>query len=220
MPHGKQDLTETADIDIFMLCMYIQILIGQFGQQMLDIFDNGTQTLDKRCRGICEHTGFVFAFYLRHRGFQIAFHKQFHPFGTGFHRFTDTAGQNQGYYNGNNYGDDDYRDINDHSVARSGQIIQLRCGNGKAPSVRIIDGSISGEHFVFSVFIAAESDCALAHVGMNGGQFAQRRIALRFSLNILNGNRIEGNIGNRIAGFIDHIGPAVFANLDSGYDIV
>ena len=39
-------------------------------------------------------------------------------------------------------------------------------------------------------------------------------------LNVLNRDRLKGDVGNGVAGLIDHVGPAVFAHLNGGDDIV
>ena len=55
---------------------------------------------------------------------------------------------------------------------------------------------------------------------MKGGAAFQGGVALGLALNVLCGDGVQGNVGNGIAGLVDHIGPAVFADLDGGDNIV
>ncbi len=55
---------------------------------------------------------------------------------------------------------------------------------------------------------------------MDRCQLQQRRIALGLGLYVLNRYRIKRDVGNRIAGLINHVSPAVFTNLDGRYNII
>ena len=55
---------------------------------------------------------------------------------------------------------------------------------------------------------------------MNSRQLLQGRIALGLPLNILGGDGFQGDVGDGVSILVDHIGPAVFADLDRGYNVV
>ena len=49
---------------------------------------------------------------------------------------------------------------------------------------------------------------------MDGGQPLQGGVALGLPLHVLGGDGIQGDVGNGVAVFIDHIGPGVVADLN------
>ena len=55
---------------------------------------------------------------------------------------------------------------------------------------------------------------------MDGGQIRKRGIALGFGFNILDCNRIEGDVRNGVAFIVNHIGSAVFPYLYRRYNVV
>ena len=55
---------------------------------------------------------------------------------------------------------------------------------------------------------------------MDGSQVLQGGVALGLGADVLDGDGIKDDVGNGIAGLVDHVGPAVLADLDGGYDIV
>ena len=44
MAHGEQNIPETAHISLFMLCVDIQVLVSQLGEQLADVIDNGAKS--------------------------------------------------------------------------------------------------------------------------------------------------------------------------------
>ena len=155
MAHGEQNILETAGIDVFMLCMYIQVLVGKLRQQIADIMDYQTKSFYEGSGRRCKHAGFVFVFNFWHWRFQIAFYQQLHTFCTGFHWFSNIVCKQQSDNHGSQDRDSDYRNINGHGFLRGCQVILLRRCDGDAPAVRIWYGSIGDKHLLFDCFFAA-----------------------------------------------------------------
>ena len=61
---------------------------------------------------------------------------------------------------------------------------------------------------------------ALTHIGMDCRELTKRRIGLRLGFYVLDSDRIQRNVCDRVAGFIDHVRPAVLAKLNRGYNII
>ncbi len=55
---------------------------------------------------------------------------------------------------------------------------------------------------------------------MDGSQFAEGRVCLRLPLNILGRDCFQGGVGDGITRLVDHVSPAVFADLDGGDNII
>ena len=55
---------------------------------------------------------------------------------------------------------------------------------------------------------------------MDGRQLLQGGVALGLPLHVLGGDGVQGSVGDGVAGLVDHIGPAVIADLDGGDDVV
>ena len=55
---------------------------------------------------------------------------------------------------------------------------------------------------------------------MDGRQLFQGLVALGVPLNVLGGDGFQRDVGNGVAGFVDHIGAAVLTDLDGGDDVV
>ena len=55
---------------------------------------------------------------------------------------------------------------------------------------------------------------------MDGGQPFQGGVALGLPLHVLRGDGVQGDVGDGVAVFVNHIGPGVLADLDGGDDVV
>ena len=167
MTHGEQDIAEVAHIGILVLRVDIQILACQLVKQIADIMDNAAQALYQGGGGSYQHAGLIFACDLRHGCLEIALHQQLHSLRTGLHGLADASGKHQGYDYGDKYGEKDHTYINRHAEICSGQIIQLGCGDGYTPTVRIPHRRIGDKHISLCAFIASEPVLPLAHCAVD-----------------------------------------------------
>ena len=220
MVHGVQDILEAAHVSLPVLGLDSQILFRQLLQQIAEIVDDRAQSLHQRVRGLHQHPRLIFAPGSGHGRFQIPFYEQFHPVCTGFHRFADAACQDHGDHNGDQCGYDDHNHVDHDVIVCSAQIVQLRRSDCNAPSVRIFHGSISRKHSAGCTLVASKTVLPAAHRCMDRSQILHGSIALCLLFDILNHDRIKRDIGDRIAGLIDHISPAVFPDLNGRDDIV
>ena len=214
MAHGHQNIAEASNVHLLMLRMDIKILVCHLRQHITNILNDCAQSLDQRGGRIGKHARFVLGLNARHRCLQISLHQQLHPLCAGFHRSADMGCHHQRYDHRCNDGEEDHRDADHHRIARRCQIIQLRRSDRNAPSVRILDRRIGGKHLLLSIYVTAKSIRTLTHIRVDRRKLTKRRIAFCLVFYILDGNRVERNVGNRVAGFIDHVCPAVFTNLN------
>ncbi len=218
--HGIQDALEAAHIGLLVGGPDVKILVGHLCEQIADIVDDGVQPFHQLRRGPGQLGGFIPAAALGDGGLQVALHQQLHPLGAGPHGHADVAGQLQGHHDGGQNGGHDYRHIEKHTKVCIRQVVGLQRSDSHAPAVCAAHGGVGGEPASVGVLKAAKAVLALAHLPVDGGQLLEGLVALGVPLHILDGDGLQGDVGNGVPRLVDHIGLAVLAHLDGGDDIV
>ena len=198
----------------------VKILVGHLAQQIVDVVDDGVQTRHHGGGGAGQFRRFVPAGGLGGGGLQVALHQLLHPLGASPHGNADVAGELQGHHNGGQNGHQDHQHADEDAKICIRQIVGLGRGHGQTPAVGSAHRGVGQETGAVFRFDGAKTVSALTHGRVEVGPAFQRGIVLGLPLDILGGDGIQRNIGNGVAGFVNHVGPAVVPDLDGGDNVV
>ena len=199
---------------------HVKILAGHLREQIADVLDNAVQPGHHVRRGPGQLRRLILAADLGDRGLEIALHQLLHPLAAGPHGIADMAGQLQSHHNGGQTGGHHHQHIHQHSGVCILEIVLLHGHHGNAPAVGAAHRGVGRVIGALAALEAAEAVLPLAHLLVNGGQLLQGGVALGLPLNVLGGDGVQRVVGNGVAGLVNHIGPAVLADLDGGDNIV
>ena len=218
--HGQQDVLEFAHIGVPVGGLDVEVFVGHFGEQVADVVDDGVQPGHHVRRGLGELGGLIPAAGLGDGGLQIAGHQQLHPFAHRPHGPADVGGQAQGHRDGGQGGGRTHQDVDEDAHICIGEVVLLHGGDGHAPAVGATHGGVGRVPGPVGVVKAAEAVFPLAHLGVDGGQLLQGAVVLGVPLHVLGGDGLQGDVGDGVAVFVNHVSAAVFTHLDGGHNVV